>query len=438
MSHHSTSAVNTRIFRQETARRIEAEWEKGPAILEKALFEPLFDHPDFMRGILHASRQYLQSPPPPPWRVFVDGKPATPAQLRWLAVQDEEQTFEGYAKTLDLEFPKREVSIILDGCETGIPQIRRLLTPLLHDLFSIVGYPARLNHACLYAGRYRTTATGIHKDPCHVLMFCGFGKKTMAFWPNDYFPTSKTQNDHLSSSDISAYLKDALVLDIQPLDVLYWPADYWHVSLSEADHFNAALSLGIYHRGSSVEQHLTIDFLKPTSPTTWVKEYPALDIHGFHIKAKGKLSPVDLQESALNKFLEHWNHVLEILRTPGESEFHALRIALERITSAGFGALPQSPVTSPPNLDGVILSCEVPQSLMIAAARNGFLLGANGSVSFHAGNTEAIDVVLEQLRMGDELTLDSLLASATSDENECIRAVLREAIEAGAIGVVAA
>jgi len=389
-----------------------------------------------MSGLLYASQKYRKSPPPPPWRVFVDGRPAAKEELQRLAVQSEAQPFEDYAKRLELEFPKQDVSIILDRCEKGLPRVRRSLMPLLHDLFSIVGYPARLNHACLYAGRYRTTAFGIHKDPCHVLMFCGIGKKVMAFWPPDYFASHEGINDRLPYADVSQYLRDATILEITPRDLLYWPADYWHVSISEADHFNAAISLGIYHRGTSVEQFLSTDFLKTQSPATWVKDYPAWDIHGIQVEAEGRLSPTDLRQTDFNKFFDYWNQVLEILSKPGEREFHALKLALELITSAGFGKLPQAPLPSPRHLAGAILSCEVPQALMTAASKDGLLVGANGSVSFHAFDVETIDVVVEQLRTGNQVVFDSLLASTTSGQQVCTETVLRHAIEAGAIDLI--
>ena len=343
---------NLELFQRGAAQRIGAEWEKGPVVLRNVVLDPIFSQSDFMRGLLYASREHLQSPPAPPWRVFVDGKPAAPEQLQRLAVQTDAEPFEGYAKRSEIEFPSQDVSIILDRCEKSIPQVRRLLTPLLHDLFSIVGYPARMNHTCIYAGRYHTTPTGIHKDPCHVLMFCGIGKKAMAFWPHDYFDS---ESDHVPNSHVSEHLKDALILEITPRDVLYWPADYWHVSVSEADHFNAAISLGIYHRSSSVEQFLSADFLKKKSHVSWVKEYPALDIHGIHVEVKGRLSPSDLHKTDLRTFFEHWNHILEILNTPGEREFQALTVALELITSAGFGRLLQAPLISPRHLAGTIL-----------------------------------------------------------------------------------
>lgn len=349
--------------------------------------------------------------------------------------QADAQPFDDYAKRLEIEFPRQDVSIILDRCEKGMPRARRLVRPLLHGLFSIVGYPARINHTCLYAGRYHTTPSGIYKDPCHVLMLCGIGKKAMAFWPNDYFASNEITIDHISNSHISRYLRDALILEITPRDVLYWPADYWHVSISEADHFNAAISLGIYHRGSSVEQFLSTDFLKKKSSASWVDDYPALDIHGLQVEVKGRLSPTDLHQTDLRTFFEHWNHILQILSKPREREFQALKIALELITSAGFGRLPQAPLMCPGHLAGAILSCEVPQALITAASKEGLLVGANGSVSFHACDVETIDVVLEQLRTGNEVVLDSLLASSTSDGQVCIETVLREAIEAGAIHV---
>ena len=61
------------------------------------------------------------------------------------------------------------------------------------------------------------------------------------------------------------------------------------------------------------------------------------------------------------------------------------------------------------------------------------MVGANGIVSSHACDVDAIDGVLAQLRTGNEVVFDKLLASTTSNGQVCIETVLREAIEAGAI-----
>ena len=87
--------------------------------------------------------------------------------------------------------PQDEIGIVLDNCEKHVPAMRDRLIPALHYLFSRVGYPARRNHLCLYAGTYRSTPFGIHRDDCHVVMFSGVGKKAMAFWPRPYFDQKK-------------------------------------------------------------------------------------------------------------------------------------------------------------------------------------------------------------------------------------------------------
>src|SRR5215469_11071791 len=101
MSQKSVSSQQSERFR-DTARRIAAEWERGPIVLQDVVHDPVFTPPDFMTGLLYASRKYLKSPPPPPWRVFVDGRPAAAKELQRLAVQDETQLFEDYAKRLEL------------------------------------------------------------------------------------------------------------------------------------------------------------------------------------------------------------------------------------------------------------------------------------------------------------------------------------------------
>jgi hypothetical protein len=300
------------------------------------------------------------------------------------------------------------------------------LVPVLHYLFSRVGYPARRNHLCVYAGTYKSTPFGIHRDDCHVVMFCLVGKKSMAFWPRPYFDQKK---ELLAGGKVRAPVQDhigaATILEIGPRDVLYWSADDWHVAVSDANEFQAALSVGIYHHGSSAEVMSSLDFVSQ------VTRVEGLDIQGLPGASVGRLSAHDLRTSRMAGFFERWEALQVILNRSDEADYRALSLALRLVSSAGYGKVRKPLQAAPSELAGSVLSCLVPEPLIVARVRGGLLVGANGDAFFYDRDVDAIEAAVLSLRETPRRFDDLIASDVASGEN--VRSALRDLINSGAL-----
>ena len=311
-------------FVPDFADTLTARWNHGPRVFHNALRSPLFTDRDFMTAVRGAARDYIADPTArvAPGRVYLNHEAIKPEQLGPLLPRGSEDC-EQYMGRVRRDRPQDEVGIVLDGCEKYVPAMRDALVPTLHGLFSRVGYPARRNHLCIYAGTYRSTPFGIHRDDCHVLMFCISGSKAVAFWPRPYFDEKRELFvDGKVRARVEDHLGVATVLEMGPLDVLYWSADDYHVAVSDTNDFQAALSVGIYHHGSSAEMMTSLDVLAD------VTRIQGLDIPGLPASsAAGRLSAEDLR-APMAGFFERWDRLRDMVDRPGEAEYRALRRAV--------------------------------------------------------------------------------------------------------------
>ena len=277
------------MFAPTFAASLAAAWNRGPRVFRDVLLTPLFDGADFMRVIQAAGREYRADPDArvPPARVYLRSEMAAPEHRAHFLPRGTAESCEQYVARLVRTFPADPIGIVVDNCEKHLPIMREALVPILHQLFATASYPARRNHLCIYSGNYRSTPFGIHRDDCHVVMFCGVGRKAMAFWPRAYFDDRK---DLFVGGKLRArvdeHLPHATVLEIGPLDALYWSADDWHVAVSDSDEFQAALSVGIYHHGTSAELLGGVDFVAAST------RQHGLDVEGLPVPGNGVLPVV--------------------------------------------------------------------------------------------------------------------------------------------------
>ena len=419
-------------FVPDFADTLTARWNHGPRVFHNALRSPLFTDRDFMTAVRGAARDYIADPTArvAPGRVYLNHEAIKPEQLGPLLPRGSEDC-EQYMGRVRRDRPQDEVGIVLDSCEKYVPAMRDALVPTLHGLFSRVGYPARRNHLCIYAGTYRSTPFGIHRDDCHVLMFCISGSKAVAFWPRTYFDEKRELFvDGKVRARVEDHIGVATVLEMGPLDVLYWSADDYHVAVSDTNDFQAALSVGIYHHGSSAEMMTSLDVLAD------VTRIQGLDIPGLPASsAAGRLSAEDLR-APMAGFFERWDRLRDMVDRPGEAEYRALRRAVRLVSSAGYGPERTRPPRAP-QLDGCLLRCAVPQSLVVAHARGGLLVGANGDVFFYQQLAPEIEAVVLRLR-ATACRFDDVLRSVDAAAGQTLTSVIRDLVDAGVLSVHAA
>jgi hypothetical protein len=436
------SCMNTNIIADPTlAASIAEHWNRGPVVFRDVLREPLFNLDEFMRGVKGTAAAYIKDPSNRAGRIFVEGEVIKPSQIPSFMPRGDSETFPEYINRLRSLYPN-DFSIILANCEAHIPVVRDRLTPLLHGLFSRVGYPVRRNHACIYAGTYRATPFGIHRDDCHVLMFSGVGRKAMAFWPRPYFEVMK----HLFIDDklharATDHIATAATFEIGPLDVLYWPAGMWHISLNQGTDFHAALSMGIYHRGSNAESFMALDFLPRVSAKGKLSEserYDELDLDGYgaSITSNGQVSAEDIKETALGGFFEHWDRVRDQLNRSGEREYRALAMLVSSLSSAGFGepfTLSSGPQAT---VDNSMVQCVTPEGLVTSRARDGVVVGANGKVLFYGAHLLEIENTITILRGGRPVLVHEVLESVDESARPVVGGLIRDLLMSRAISIV--
>lgn len=428
--------MGDQLFAPGLAEQLASAWDTGPRVFRQVLTGPAFSPREYMEGVVGTARDYVANPTNRCGRVFVAGEVVKPEQLPPFLPTSPSQAIDAYIAALTSVHP--DFAVVLNGCERYIPSIRARFIPLLHDLFSHVGYPVQTSLGCIYSGTYRTSPFGIHTDPCHVLMSCGIGRKTMAFWPRAYFESmTDLLYDNKVRVPVADHLDRATVLEIEPGDLLYWPANTWHVGISETPAFHASLSLGIYHRASNAGLFLSQDVMPRRAPDgPQFTQYDALDLHGFdrRLAGDGELTAERLKTTNLSPFFAHWERVREALNTPGEAEYRVLTTLLLSMSSAGFGQpraeLPQDALPLP----GATLQCSLAQAIVTARVRDGILVGANGHVFFHRGHVSEVERVVLDLRRGAPRRYDDLLASV-GDARTAVDAVLHDLVSADALSI---
>jgi hypothetical protein len=135
------------------AEQLADAWDKGPQVFRNVLSAPLFTPQEFIQAIVATAAEYFADPNKCAGRVYVAGEPLKPEQLTPFLPASVDQRVEDYLARLTSTHP--DFGVILAGCERHIPAIRERFLPLLHRVFSRVGYPMRTN-SCIYAGTYRS------------------------------------------------------------------------------------------------------------------------------------------------------------------------------------------------------------------------------------------------------------------------------------------
>lgn len=424
------------MFAPNFAESLAAQWNRGPRLFRNALLTPLFDGADFMTVMQGAAKEYIADPDArvPPARVFLKSEIAPPAQRPHFLPRGAAETCEQYVARLVRTFPNDPVGIVVDNCEKFVPAMRDALVPVLHRLFATASYPARRNHLCIYAGNYRSTPFGIHRDECHVVMLCGVGRKSMAFWPREYFDSRKELfvGGKLRAR-VQEHLADATVLEIGPLDALYWSSDDWHVAVSETDEFQAALSVGIYHHGTSAELISALDFVaSSTRPPGY------LDVEGLPVPANGTLSIETLRGTQMSGFFERWEQLRAGVSAAGEDDYRALDFALRLMSSAGYGRLRTAPPEAPADVAGRMLRCAIPESLVVSRVRGGVMVGANGSAFFYDRAVAEVESVVLLLRDGTPRLFSAVVAGVEASAADTVTTLLRDLVGSTAVSAMPA
>lgn len=97
-----------------------------------------------------------------------------------------------------------------------------------------------------FAGTYRATPFGIHRDNASVFSFCLIGRRTVMLWEPDHFSPGDPDLTKPDAKIIDRHADDALQLRLEPGIGAYWPSGYWHVVLSDGNPFVVAQASAYY------------------------------------------------------------------------------------------------------------------------------------------------------------------------------------------------
>lgn len=243
-------------------RFISEYWNRKPGIFDCPTKRPIVSH-DRLMAHLHETVHSCLSDYDGSLRLYVGGRLSRgwpdEAMLASIRSTDCNSYFEELTRKLGGE----SVGLIINDFARHDRELWLRLRLFAHGLHRRVGLPARLVHTGLFAGNYSATPFGIHRDASGGFMFAVRGRKTVALWPFDYFEKKgiKPIDDRIYD-DPQAYLDDAVVLSIEPGQVIYWPSSYWHVALSATQESHLAVTLGDWDmREHSIEMAKVIGAL---------------------------------------------------------------------------------------------------------------------------------------------------------------------------------
>ncbi|MBX9399685.1 hypothetical protein K4L06_00070 [Lysobacter sp. BMK333-48F3] len=405
------------------AEQIAAAWGGPPRLLKNALAAPLFTPAEFIQALSTTAQAMAEGRKEPFGRANLAGRSPAIHELMAFFPAPDVRSFEQYQAQVGRAFPGAEFSVILDKVDVALPSIRRKLTPALHGLFDRVGYPARGIHSCIYAGTYSSTPFGIHMDDCHVLMATGIGSKQMAFWPRAHFEHRaelvRAGSPAHAGEPLAALLAEATILEVGPHDLLYWPAGEWHVAVNDSGQFCASLSIGIYHKGDTVEILRKAVALPPApAANSDHRALDALDLDGLSAASAagaGTASPERLRHM--------WDELREAMEAPHAAELAFAAHALGIRTSAGFGPLPD-PAGEPvcDDEDGLVGAPH--RALDWTAIGDKLLACAHGRVFAFQAHAQQASALLARVQGGETVRVAEFAALVPAQAQPALRAFL--------------
>ncbi|MDB5959122.1 MAG: cupin [Massilia sp.] len=107
-------------------------------------------------------------------------------------------------------------------------------------------------NAVFIAGRYKETWIGLHNDFCDTFLIPLRGRKKMYLWPPDYFSAPEMPDVVgmngvcLGKTNVTAFLHDATLLEVEEGDLLFIPAKWWHYNLLDTEETTVTLSFGSF------------------------------------------------------------------------------------------------------------------------------------------------------------------------------------------------
>lgn len=405
-------------------RYLRAHSLSKPAVVRRPFPRPLTTPEELFQGIVQATAD-ARAGRPNELRLYLGG----PAMVYrhtaeylgdryWeLLPREEDGSLGGYAERLRARHGYTCFALMLNNCQTVLPQLWFRLRDFYSGLFERSGFLRGGSDCNLFAGNYRATPFGAHTDDQDIFTVIVEGRKRLLAWPPKVF---QEMEQPLSENplDYQHYRSRARVLEGKAGDLLYWPREYGHVAESVDEGLVTTLSLGL-NRGSTA--------------TPWV-EAALSEVIGEALSVGGEAAPLPFRKSdrprAARSLPRDFAVALKAAQSPRAAPRleRALRLRwLGWVTGVGLKPPPEAPIPELSESDhvqadpGYPILC-VPWRGELLVAANGFSIALPGSKGHAAliralnrGKPLAVGDALERFsqgssRAGTRLLLSKLVA----------------------------
>jgi len=228
LKHHSLPEIFWHNFYSE-------HWEKHPAVF-KNLFDPpfvspneLFDAIVGMPSRTPADRFWASRQIPPRRR---DDFQIVPIDQHGPRAQD--QSLAGFFTRVRQQIGDLPIGLNIHKLERSRPELWFKFREFVYRLNRITReLPSGRWDIDTFLGTYRTSPLGIHRDNASVFAIGVLGHRTYYTWPADYFKPEESALTKLDTTSIQAHLDQAIIMELEPGDLVYWPSSNWHFVASD-------------------------------------------------------------------------------------------------------------------------------------------------------------------------------------------------------------
>lgn len=229
-------------------------WGKQPRVFKKPFGDRLIASPEeLFRASVEEADEFAKvagARVRPACQVFIDNGNIISDTLRYMP-RKEDGSFEGWAARMRKLVGPRDFFFHMNTLQGRSPQIFENYRQFTDGMFEQLGLPPWKIDSDMFAGDYRETPFGVHKDVTGNFAFIAVGTKRMLLWPYEsllhYIDGRDVRDlDFVLPLRTFAEIRDqAIVLEGEAGDVFYWPGHFWH-SAEGTDSVSVTNNLGIY------------------------------------------------------------------------------------------------------------------------------------------------------------------------------------------------
>jgi 50S ribosomal protein L16 3-hydroxylase len=217
-------------------------WCHKPTVIRAPFRNPIVTPPEVFRAIVTAGRRLGE--PTDDHTLLIDNRRIVmPKDLKLWLPRVEDVTLEHYHARLKRAGTNRDFAINVTDFQVELGwdffcRLRQFLT----GLYESAGVPPHAE-IDLFAGNYRQTPAGVHRDSADVFCFVVDGSKRIRAWPADAIRSTSPRK---GPEPYRHYLKRSVCLEGKAGDIIYWPSSYWHIAESDG-RSGSSLSVGLYY-----------------------------------------------------------------------------------------------------------------------------------------------------------------------------------------------